>query len=72
VLQRLRYGRTVEDPDRIAPAIGDPAQVLVVVAGGQGFYSAVMTPWGGGPHRNTYVTKEIVFYDACDLPVVGR
>lgn len=63
----LRGQPEPEDPDAPVSAIAGPDWLLVLVAGGPGFYSTVMTPWGGGPHANAHVSREIVFYDACDV-----
>jgi hypothetical protein len=46
------------DDERV-PAVRDPAQVLVVVAGGTGLYSVVMPSWGAGPHANRALTVAI-------------
>jgi hypothetical protein len=56
-----------KDPDAFVPAIGGPERLLVFVAGGPGVYSTVMTSWGGGPHGNAHASREIVFYDACEV-----
>jgi len=41
-------------------SIRDPAQVLVVVAGGTGLYSVVMPSWGAGPHSNRALTVPVL------------
>jgi hypothetical protein len=64
---RLRNGKTPADPDALIPAIGGPEKMLIVVSGGTGVYSHVMVPWGGGPHCNAHASREIVFYDACEV-----
>ena len=50
-------------------AISGPEAVLVFVAGGPSVYSSVMVPWTQGPHRNPYVSVEIVTTDAREVPV---
>jgi hypothetical protein len=66
-IERLRFGRQSEDPARLIRAIGGPDRLLVLVAGGPGVYSAVMTPWGGAPHGNGHVSRKIVFQDSCEV-----
>jgi hypothetical protein len=44
-----------------------PDSILLFVAGGPGLYSSVLLPWGGGPHHNTHISKEIVLFEACDV-----
>jgi hypothetical protein len=50
------------------PAFTDPADVLVVAAGGSGLYSAVMPSWCAGPHANRAVSVEIEIGQACEVP----
>ncbi len=57
-----------EDLDRFVSAIPTPDRLLVLVAGGSGFYSAVMPSWGGGQHGNAAVTKRIEIGQACEVP----
>lgn len=55
--------------DAPARAVADPDDLLVLVAGGTGLYSAVLPSWGGaGPHGNQPVTREIVLDQACEIP----
>lgn len=63
----LRHGIGTRDAAGFAPSTRGPEGILLMVAGGPGLYSAVMTPWGGGPHGNGHVSKEIVFHDACEV-----
>jgi hypothetical protein len=63
----IRKGKQSRNAEAPVQAIGGPDRLLLVVAGGPGLYSLVMTPWGGGPHGNRHVAKEIVFYDACEV-----
>jgi hypothetical protein len=67
LVSRLRGGAPAKDPDAFVPAISGPEKLLVLVAGGPGVYSTIFTSWGGGPHNNAHVTREIVFYDACEV-----
>jgi hypothetical protein len=50
------------------PAFRDPADVLVVAAGGSGLYSAVMPSWCAGPHANRAVSVEVELGQACEVP----
>jgi hypothetical protein len=54
--------------DREYRCFRSPDDILVVVAGGGGMYSAVLPSWCGGPHRNRAVSKEIVLGASCDVP----
>jgi hypothetical protein len=67
LLRRLRGSPPPADPDAFVPAIGGADKLLVLVAGGPGIYSAVMPSWGGGPNGNAHASREIVFYDACEI-----
>lgn len=53
-------------------AFHDPADILVVVAGGSGLYSAVMPSWSAGPHCNRFVTRRIPYGDSCEIPSTDR
>jgi hypothetical protein len=68
-IARARGTALPDDPDRLVPAIGAPDRLLVLVAGGTGVYSTVMTSWGGGPHNNLHASREIVFTDACEVVI---
>jgi len=50
----------------------DPEDVVVLVAGGGGLYSAVFPSWCAGPHRNRAVTIEIEVGQACEIPGFAR
>jgi hypothetical protein len=63
----LRGMGTPADPEAMIPAIAGPDSVLIMVAGGHGLYSTVMTTWGGGPHKNPHVSQEIIFSDMCEI-----
>ncbi|MCB2046839.1 MAG: hypothetical protein KDE32_01280 [Novosphingobium sp.] len=58
-----------EDPDRFIPTIKIRENLLLLVAGGSGVYTTVMTSWGGGPHQNAHASREIVFTDACEVVI---
>ncbi len=49
-------------------AFAEPDDILVLVAGGGGLYSAVMPSWCAGPHRNRYVSRKIPYGDSCAVP----
>lgn len=55
------------DDDPIEPCFESPDQLLVVVAGGPGLYSAVMTSWCAGAHRNSAVTRVVEYGEVCEL-----
>ncbi len=49
-------------------AFRDPADILLIVAGGAGLYSMVMPSWCAGPHRNTAVSQKVELGQFCELP----
>ncbi|MGE3621244.1 MAG: hypothetical protein AB7L84_12360 [Acidimicrobiia bacterium] len=53
------------DPDDEVQAIADEDRLLLVVAGGPGFYSFVMPPWGAGSHSNSAVSRPVVLDEVC-------
>lgn len=55
-------------PDDLLRAFQKPEDILVVVAGGLGIYSMVMTSWGAGPSRNPAISVEINIDQACAVP----
>ena len=57
------------DDDDLIPAVRDPADILVIMAGGGGLYSMVMPSWGAGPHGNPWVTEPIDLDQACEIPI---
>jgi len=67
LIRRLRGEPLGDNPDAPFAAISDPDAVLILVAGGPGVYSTVMTPWGGGEHLNPFVSREIIFSDSCEI-----
>lgn len=64
----LPPGSTYAPEDDWVRAVRDPSQLLIVVAGGTGMYSAVMPSWGAGPHGNTFTSREVVVDAACEIP----
>lgn len=52
-------------------ALRGPEDVLLVVAGGEGIYSAVCNSWGGGKMGGVAVSREIELEFACELTGVG-
>ena len=50
------------------PAVRDPANIHVLVAGGPGLYSMVMPSWCAGPHGNIAVHEAIETSQTCELP----
>ncbi len=52
-------------------ALRGPEDVVLVVAGGEGIYSAVCNSWGGGKRGGVAVSREIELEFACELPGVG-
>ncbi len=57
-----------DDPHRPRRAVRSPDDLLVVVAGGPGLYSAVMPSWAAGANMNTSVHAEIVTGQVCEVP----
>ncbi len=53
---------------RDRPCFAEPDDLLVLVAGGTGLYSAAFTTWSTGPHRNRAVTTPVLLDQACALP----
>ncbi|MEM7253960.1 MAG: hypothetical protein AAF493_21285 [Pseudomonadota bacterium] len=49
-------------------AVNDPANILVVTAGGAGLYTMVMPSWCAGPHTNSAVHAEIAVDQFCEVP----
>lgn len=50
------------------PAIRQPDQVSLIVAGGPGSYSAVLPGWSYAPHRCAPVSEVVELYPSCDSP----
>jgi hypothetical protein len=57
-----------EQGDELVRAIASPEKVVIVVAGGEGIYSAVFNAWGAGEHGVLPVTREVEIGQACELP----
>lgn len=68
VLSRTAAVQAAVPADRTVPCFRSPDDVLVLVAGGGGLYSAVLPSWCAGPHRNRAVTVEIELDQACEVP----
>lgn len=49
-------------------AFADPANILIMVAGGSGLYSMVMPNWGGAGHANSAVSVEVEHNFFCEVP----
>ena len=49
------------------PAFADPADILVLVAGGVGLYSMVMPSWSAGAHRNSPVSVAVELEQFCEI-----
>lgn len=54
--------------DTAVHATARPEDLIVIVAGGGGIYSAVFPSWGAGPHGNPFVTVEVDIDQACAVP----
>ncbi|MEM7272145.1 MAG: hypothetical protein AAF547_03605 [Actinomycetota bacterium] len=54
--------------DTPVPAVRDPDDLVVLVAGGTGLYSVVMPSWAAGAHTNPVVHAPIQLDQACELP----
>ncbi len=67
LLARLDPKMLVGKEDMI-PAVRDPANIHVLVAGGPGLYSMVMPSWCAGPHGNIAVHEAVEIAQYCELP----
>ena len=45
-----------------------PEDILVLIAGGVGLYSMVMSTWCAGAHRNTFVSVPVELDQFCEVP----
>lgn len=59
-----------KSPDEMQRALRGPEDVVLVVAGGTGIYSAVCNSWGAGTTGGVAVSREIELEFACELPGV--
>lgn len=50
------------------PSMRDPDQLILVVAGGPGTYSAVFPAWGFQPHFGVPISAKIEVYPTCQMP----
>ena len=55
------------DDDDEVHAVPTPAQILVLVAGGGGLYSAVFPSWSAGAHANPIIHERIEVDQSCDI-----
>jgi len=67
VLEKLN-GRMLVGTEDLIPAVRDPANILVLTAGGAGLYTMVMPSWCAGPHGNVAVHAEIEIDQFCEVP----
>jgi hypothetical protein len=67
VVDRIHINQMYMDPENRGPvpAIRDVSQIEIVVSGGPGAYSSVMTPWGFAPHNNPAVSEMIEVFPSC-------
>jgi hypothetical protein len=54
--------------EALIPAVRDPANIHLLVAGGPGLYTMVMPSWCAGPHGNVAVHAPVELAQACALP----
>jgi len=66
-LTRLNPRMLLGDGDPV-PAVRDPANIHLLMAGGPGLYSVVMPSWCAGPHGNVAVHAAIELGQHCELP----
>ncbi len=62
------FATGTREPDEPVPAVRDPDDIVLLVAGGSGLYSAVMPSWAAGAHANPPVDAEILIDQFCELP----
>ncbi|MDX1382635.1 MAG: hypothetical protein R3190_03270 [Thermoanaerobaculia bacterium] len=53
---------------RTLACFASPDDVLVLVAGGGGLYTTVMSSWCAGPHRNRAVSVAVRLGESCEIP----
>ena len=66
-----QIGEMLTGAEDMIPAVRNPANIHVLVAGGPGLYSMVMPSWCAGPHGNIAVHETIETSQYCELPA-GR
>lgn len=67
-----RFGGPLVDTgsdDDLITIVQDPSDILLVVAGGPGLYSMVLSSWGGGAEGNVAVTKRVRWEKVCAVPL---
>ncbi|MBT5415765.1 MAG: hypothetical protein HOH66_00640 [Rhodospirillaceae bacterium] len=62
-------GYLVGDEDML-PAVRDPANILLLTAGGRGVYTMVMPSWCAGAHENVAVHQAFEMTPFCEIPTV--
>ncbi|MDZ7728940.1 MAG: hypothetical protein U5Q44_12495 [Dehalococcoidia bacterium] len=60
-----------DEADELQPALRGPEDIVLVVAGGEGIYSAVCNSWGAGRYGGVPVSRGIEMEFACELPGVA-
>lgn len=71
-LVRTAAGLGPARPDDTFRCVASPDDVVLIVAGGNGIYSAVMPTWSTGPHKNRAVSKLVETEQACEVPGARR
>ncbi len=66
-LSRLNRKMLTGTEDLI-PAVREPRNIHLLIAGGPGLYSMVMPAWCAGPHGNIAVHQPIEIAQFCELP----
>ncbi len=69
-LRFLRPGFDVGETDPLDPCFESADQILLLVGGGPGLYSVVMTSWCAGPHSNAAVSKPVLYGEVCEIPAL--
>lgn len=68
LLAELNPKMLIGDEDMI-PAVRNPKNIHLVMAGGSGLYTMVMPSWCAGAHGNIAVHAEIELEQFCEIPV---
>lgn len=67
--QQKRLMPRLAGPDpQPRPAFTDPAQILILTAGGNGLYSMVMPSWSTGSHKNSPSSVKVELEFSCEIP----
>jgi hypothetical protein len=67
ILMRINP-KMLRGDEEMIPAVRDPKNIHVMVAGGSGLYTMVMPSWCAGPHGNIAVHEEVMVDQFCELP----